>query len=186
MKQLRAVFAKALDRSLTRFGRLDVDAFYPTLKENQKKPVREMSKDLIRTMKDNMEVRSRSLCETDARRIVELIRRPLPSQREFEDIVDHTNVCAQLNALDKIMIQQAVSSDGTRRVPVGGGPLKMIRMKLLEMKKRKRDALKKKLDALQEEVGAMQKTATEISMQDKENSEHLSRAFSELSSVPSL
>ena len=57
MRQLRAVFSKAMDRSMTSFKALRMENRFGTLTDAQRPAVRKICEDLICTMKENMEVR---------------------------------------------------------------------------------------------------------------------------------
>ena len=110
MRQLRAVFSKAMDRSMTSFKALRMENRFGTLTDAQRPAVRKICEDLICTMKENMEVRIFFVCFFSSYVYTMHI-----IQREFDLILAQTKVCQQLNALDKIMVEQSVGADGERR-----------------------------------------------------------------------
>ena len=148
MRQLRAVFGKALDKSMRAFQDIKVEELYPTLTNMQKDAAKKMCKELCSNMRDNME-------------------------REFDQIVEHTKVCTQLNTLDKLIVQQSKTASGKRRPAVGPNPMEVLHEKILTLKKAKRDSLKAKLAACQKEISALEARKSDLSRQDKENSEKL-------------
>jgi len=56
MRQLRAVFSKAMDRSMANFRSLHMENRFKTLTDTQRPAVAQICEDLICTMKENMEV----------------------------------------------------------------------------------------------------------------------------------
>ena len=56
MRQLRAVFSKAMDRSMKSFRALHMENRFSTLTDSQRPAVAKICEDLICTMKENMEV----------------------------------------------------------------------------------------------------------------------------------
>ena len=56
MRQLRAVFSKAMDRSMKSFKALHMENRFSTLTDSQRPAVAKICEDLICTMKENMEV----------------------------------------------------------------------------------------------------------------------------------
>ena len=118
-----------------------------------------------------------------------------------------TKVCEQLNALDKIMVEQSVGADGKRRYglffpniliynkyhtnkytkyrpEVRPNPFGLIQQKMLDMKKVKRDALKQKLAKELEEIESLKKKCSVVTQQDKENSTELTRVLDTISKIP--
>eukprot|EP00938_MAST-03A_sp_MAST-3A-sp1_P001594 g1594.t1 len=159
MRQLRAVFSKAMDRSMKSFRALHMENRFSTLTDSQRPAVAKICEDLICTMKENME-------------------------REFDLILAQTKVCEQLNALDKIMVEQSVGADGKRRPEVRPNPFGLIQQKMLDMKKVKRDALKQKLAKELEEIESLKKKCSVVTQQDKENSTELTRVLDTISKIP--
>ena len=112
MRQLRAVFSKAMDRSMKSFKALHMENRFSTLTDSQRRRVAKICEDLICTMKENMEV-----CFFPFFSLKQYINTYM-IQREFDLILAQTKVCEQLNALDKIMVEQSVGADGKRRYVV--------------------------------------------------------------------
>ena len=112
MRQLRAVFSKAMDRSMKSFKALHMENRFSTLTDSQRPAVAKICEDLICTMKENMEV-----CFFSFLYLKQYINTYM-IQREFDLILAQTKVCEQLNALDKIMVEQSVGADGKRRYVV--------------------------------------------------------------------
>jgi len=159
MRQLRAVFGKALSKSVEAFREIDVEELYPTLSDSQKKNAADMCKQLIANMRDNME-------------------------REFDEIVEKTRVCEQLNTLDKLIVQQSKMKTGGRRRPaIGPNPLETLHDKILDLKRAKRDALSKKLAACQEEIKQLETKKAELSSVEKENNRNLTSILAKVSST---
>ena len=104
-------------------------------------------------------------------------------QREFDQIVEQTNVCKQLNTLDKLIVQQSENAKGQRRPVIGPNPMETLQQKILDIKMAKCKALEKKLAQYKKEIEALEVQKEKLDLQDKENSEHLEKILDRVSSV---